>query len=361
MANIGMPKIDVIFQGLAVSAINRSAKGIVVLIVKEDAATFDFAEYKTADQIDDSKFTAENVAYIKDVFVGNPSKVIVATQKAEELLSAVLLKVKTKFFNWIGIAEGTQQEQDDLATWIKSVNQNEKKVYKAITYNATVTDDMHIVNFTNEKVKPKNKAEITGDKYIARLLGLFAGLPFTQSATYYIMQDLESVTEPVDVETAVNAGKLVLFNDEFNYEPVVRVARAINSLITVAQPLTDDMKKITIVEAMDLIKTDISSTFKNFYVGKYKNLYDNQILFLSAVNSYFRQLALENILDRNFPNLSDINVEKQRLAWLGIGKTEAETWTDLQVKLNTFRSNLFLAGKVKILDAMEDLDFIVNM
>ncbi|MBP2027401.1 hypothetical protein J2Z35_001195 [Acetoanaerobium pronyense] len=361
MANIGMPKIDVIFKGLAVSAIQRSAKGIVVLIVKEPTADFDFAEYKTVDQIEEDKFTAANVAYIKDVFVGNPSRVIVATQKDAELLSAVLLKVKTKFFNWIGLAEGTQQEQDDLATWIKSVNQNEKKVYKTITYNATVTDDMHIVNFANETLKPKNKDEITGEKYIARLLGLFAGLPFTQSATYYIMQDLESVTEPADLETAVNAGKLILFNDEFNYEPVVRVARAINSLITVAQPLTDDMKKITIVEAMDLMQTDISSTFKNFYIGKYKNVYDNQVLFLSAINSYFRQLALESILDQNFANLSDINVEKQRLAWLGIGKTEAETWTDLQVKINTFRSNLLLAGKVKILDAMEDLDFTINM
>ncbi len=357
MGNIGLPSIDIIFKSLAVSAIGRSAKGIVALILKEPTATFDFKEYKSMDEIQSADFTQSNIDYIKQCFMGNPSKVICFTQKQAETISAVLAKAKMKSFNWVALVEGTQQEQDDLVTWVKGVNKNDKKAIKTLVYKATVSDDMHVINFANEKVKPKNKAEISGQKYISRLVGVLAGLPFTQSSTYYILQDLDSVTEPADLEQAVNKGEFVLFNDE----GLVRVARGVNSLVTVAQPLSDDMKKITIVEAIDLIQTDIRTTFKNDYVGKYKNSYDNQALFISAVNSYFRTLANESILDSNYNNVSGVDVEAQRLAWLGIGKAEAETWTDIQVKMNTFRSNLFLNGEIKILDAIEDLKFIVNM
>ena len=121
------------------------------------------------------------------------------------------------------------------------------------------------------------------------------------------------------------------------------------------------MKKIIIVEAMNLILEDIYSTFKDFYIGKYKNSYDNQCLFISAVNSYFRQLAREEILDPEYENCSYVDVEAQREAWLAIGKTEAADWTEAQVKKMTFKSFIYLAGQVKILDAIEDLKFVITM
>lgn len=356
--NIGLPKIDLVFKSLAVSAIERSKKGIVCLIIKDDTdKTFEFAEYKAIDEIETSKYTATNVQYIKDCFAGNPSKIIVARMDIVGTLAEFLPKIKTKYFNWIGLAEGATQEQQDLVTWVKNTNQNDKKVYKAIVYKATLTDNMQIVNFKNDTVKPIGKEAIAGEKYISRLLGIFAGLPFTESATYYVLNDLEDVSVFTDLETQVNEGGLCLFNDEGK----VRIARAVNSLQTVSQGLSDDMKKITIVEAMNQIQTDVSDTFKNYYLRKYKNVYDNQVLFISAINSYFRQLANDSVLDTNFKNEAFVNVEKQRLAWIGTGKTEAENWSELEVKLNTFRSNLFLGGRVKILDAMEDLDFIINM
>jgi len=330
------------------------------LIIKDDTSDFDFAEYTSADQLTDeeaAKFTATNFGYIEKCFIGKPSKVIVARYGAADDLTELLAKIALKKFNWVGLAEGAQADQDELAAWVKTTNENQKKVFKAIVFNAATTDDMHLVNFKNTKVKPVGAAEITGEKYVSRLLGLLAGLPFTQSATFYVLSDLESVTDVADVNAAIGAGGFVLFNDE----EVVRVARAVNSLVTLGDGITDDMKKITIVEAMDLIKSDIEATFKNNYVGKYKNVYDNQVLFISAVNTYFRELASSDILDINATNIAQINVEAQRKAWIDAGKTEAEAWDDLKVKINTFRSNVFLGGQVKILDAMEDLQFNINM
>ena len=121
------------------------------------------------------------------------------------------------------------------------------------------------------------------------------------------------------------------------------------------------MKKIIIVEAMNLILEDIYTTFKDYYIGKYKNSYDNQCLFISAVNTYFRALAREEILDPEYDNHSYVDVEAQREAWLAIGKTAAADWTEAQVKKMTFKSYIYLAGQVKILDAIEDLHFVITM
>ena len=146
-----------------------------------------------------------------------------------------------------------------------------------------------------------------------------------------------------------------------NDEDVVKVARGVNSLTTFTSIDTEDMRKIIIVEAMNMILQDIFSTFKEQYIGKYKNSYDNQCLLISAINTYFRQLAREEILAPEFENIAYVDVETQREAWLSIGKTEAEDWNEAEVKNMTFKSFVFLAGQVKILDAIEDLKFVITM
>ena len=110
-----------------------------------------------------------------------------------------------------------------------------------------------------------------------------------------------------------------------------------------------------------MIKEDISTEFKNNYVGKYKNNLDNQNLFIAAVNSYFRKLTAEDVLDVNYDNRASVDVETQRTAWIDAGTAEAVDWKDQKVKQMTFGSNMYLAGQVKILDAIEDLDFTITM
>ena len=159
------------------------------------------------------------------------------------------------------------------------------------------------------------------------------------------------------IDDAIDDGNLVLWIDEDK----VKVGRGVNTLTTITATDTADMKKIIIVESMNIILEDIYSTFKDFYIGKYKNSYDNQCLFISAVNSYFRQLAREEILDPEYDNCSYVDVEAQREAWLAIGKTAAADWTEAEVKKMTFKSYIYLAGQVKILDAIEDLHFVITM
>ena len=51
MGNIGLPKIDVVFKSLAVSSIERSSKGIAVLIIKDDTEWSAYPAVKNGAQL----------------------------------------------------------------------------------------------------------------------------------------------------------------------------------------------------------------------------------------------------------------------------------------------------------------------
>ncbi|KOR88777.1 phage tail sheath C-terminal domain-containing protein [Paenibacillus solani] len=355
---IGLPSIDIVFKKLAATLVQRSARGIVTLIVKDDTdTTYAVKEYKSQLQIEATKFTATSVLYIKDVFQGGAAKVIVVpvATSSVAVVGDAIERIGSRKYNWIGLADGANDEQLDLTAYVKE-QEGAGKSIKAIVFNVTDPDCQHVVNFVNPSVTTTS-GKVTGEKFVSRLLGLLAGLPLTRSSTYYSFADVISVEEPADVEAAVNAGKFVLFNDE----EIVRVARGVNSLTTLSATVSEDFKKILIVETMDLIREDISGTFKTDYLGKFKNKYDYQVLLITAINSYFSALAGEDILDNTFENKAFVDVEAQRAAWVAIGKTEAEDWDEQTVKNNTFRSNVYLSGNIKITDAMEDFKFNVEL
>lgn len=108
------------------------------------------------------------------------------------------------------------------------------------------------------------------------------------------------------------------------------------------------------------MRDDIYSTFKG-WIGKYKNKYDNQVLFFSAINAYFKELAREDILDKEYNNYSEVDVETQRLAWLAVGKTEVEDMEDEEIKKLTFKKKVFMMAQIKILNAVEDFIFTIDM
>ena len=365
MADLGMPKIEIIFKGLGVSAVQRGSKGVAVLIIKDDTdKTFTFKEYRSIEDLTSEellKYTEENITYIKDVLEGSPKKLVIARMDNDGVLADLLKAVKGKVeMNcWIGMADATAEETNDLVSFIKTSVKNDKKRYKGLVYKATSSDDMHIVNFTNEKVIFKdNRGEQDGGKASPWLLGYFAGLSLDMSAIAKPLQKFEAVEEPEDLDEAINKGEFILYNDEGE----VRVVRGITSLVTTGQGITDDMKFILIVEVMDMIYTDIYTTWKNFYKGKYKNYLDNQMLLIGAINSYFKEIANELLLDPNFSNKAMIDIEQQRLVNISkYGEEEVSTWDDDKVMEMTVGTNVFLDGNIKILNAMEDFKFKIDM
>ena len=348
---MGLPEINIEFSGKAVSAIKRSALGIVALILKDDTGTFDSKEYKNVDEFVSTDWTPENVDFIKKAFLGIPSKIIVERLATTALdLNAALTRLKIKKFNYLAVPQATTTETTDLSTWIKSERTNSKRTVKAVLANSA-SDHEGIINFTTEDIVVGAET-YTAAEYCVRIAGILAGLPFTRSATYYVLDEVEAITEKADPNASIDAGELILVNDGDK----IKIGRGVNSLVTTTTEKTEDFKKIKIVEVMDMVMDDVRDTFNNYYIGKVPNTYDNQVLFFTSVNAYFKGLAGDDILDLNFDNRAGVNIEAQRLAWEGTG-TDTSTWDDQKVKEMAFKSNVFAAGNVKIVDAMEDLDF----
>lgn len=362
--SIGLPQIDIEFIQKAVSAIERSERGIALILCIDSnvVSGVRVKTYRYNTEIVSEDYSADNLAAIKRAFLVSVNRVVVMAAAESSELSVFTDAMEGLKYNYVCCLEtGLQQE---LANYIITKNSKSKgKKYVAVVAGVTTADSKYIINVKNTSVHDVDTdATVQMVKYLPRITSILANLPMNRSCTYYELEDIDSadmsfITTEKDIDKWIDDGYLVLFKDE----DTMKIARGVNSLTTFTSSDSEDMRKIIIVESMNLILQDIYETFKNSYVGKYKNDYDHQTLFISAVNTYFRQLAKEEILDPSYENIAYVDVEAQRDAWLGIGKTEALDWTEKKVKDMTFKSYIFLAGQIKILDAIEDLKFKITM
>lgn len=360
---IGLPKIDIIFKALGTSAVTRGKRGMAVLILRDDTEGVPAKYYKTIEDFgaeEKKKFTENNQQLIKDTFEGTPLKLYVFKLASEGNAEDLLKEIGGQVPRNCWIATTDTEIQALLVTWAKAKVKNDKKRYKVLAYKAIGADDMHVVNFTNEKVTwaDEKRGEVAGNLIIPYLLGFLAGVSINMSAIAYELTKFKSVIEPEEVEEAINAGEFVLFNDE----GIVKVARAVNSLVTTGQDVSEEMCHINTVEKMDLIFCDIFETWDKKYKGKYPNILDNQMLLISAINGYYKELARDYILDKNFENKVEVDVEAQRLEnYSKYGQETVESWDDLKARKMTVGTKVFLTSKIKIAGIMEEFTIPIYM
>lgn len=358
---VTLPKILIKFQQLAASFVQRSERGVAILVLRDDTAGGSgYASYTDATELSDAPYTDANKQAITDAMGFGPLRVGVAKIGSEDALAdGLALITANEKTGWITVVDGTTTDWTALVSWIKA-REAEDKSWKAVVYNATAPDSMHVVNFVNNTVTfSDGRGQKDGSSYTPSLAGLLAACNVVRGATNYLCANLSRVEVPDSPDAAVGAGKFILINDD---DSEVRVGVDVNSMTTTdGKTKTEDMKYIDTVEAMDLIRDDIARTFREDYMGQYRNSLTNQMLFLSAVNYYFQQLVADDILDPEHDNAAEVNVAAQRSAWVGSGKSEAAEWDDATVRSNTFKRTVYLAGDVKILGSMANLEFQVTL
>lgn len=357
---VTLPKINIIFKQLAASFIQRSERGAAILIVRDDTDGGDgYATYSDITELESAPYTDANKQYIKDCMTFGPLRCGVAKVGTDSTLSEALALVTAhEKTGWITVADGTSEDWTALVSWIKA-REKEAKSWKAVVFNAAAPDCMHVVNLTNETVTFTDSRGTTGgEQYTSSLAGLLAACNVTRGATNCLCPNLKEAAVPEDPDAAVGSGKFLLINDDLE----VRVGVDVNSMITTnGSTATEDMKYIETVEAMDMMRDDIAKAFKDEYLGKYRNSLNNQMLLISAINYYLYQLEQQDILDADHDNHAAIDAAAQRAAWVGTGKSEAAEWDDATVRANPFKRNVYLAGDVKILGSMANLEFIVSL
>lgn len=352
---MGLPIINIVFEGLANTIKFRSERGIVAIVVKDEVATKNSYTFRRFDEIKEGTFSETVLDYLKLTFKGNPSKVLVEVISTENTrtIATVLKDLELKKFNWFTMPVITSEEKTTVKTWIES-KRNIGKTCKSVLAN-TDADNEGIVNFTTDGITVGEKSYTT-DEFCCRIAGILAGLSLTRSATYYVLEDVTQITQHDDPNADIDAGQLILINDGTK----IKIGRGVNSLTTATKPKTKDMKKIKIIEAMDMVRDDIYTTFADHYVGQVPNYYDNKIIFLSSVNLYFSRLQKEEVLDKSYQCYAEINVKKHEeiLSDRGI---DIDTLSLQQIKETNTGSNIYATGKVQFVDAMEDLDLSLLM
>lgn len=371
---IGMPQIEIDFYYAGLTAMTRGEKGQMILVVKETGEGELVHKFKDLrDFTDEVKetFSEQNQRYIKESLDQHPKELFVirynesASGIEEDSEGEVFEYLSTleevfKMVNatasrncWITIADQTKEDSKALIDFIKTENKFNKKRYKALVYQALEPDHMHIVNFTTDRFKLKEGSGTrNGLELVPRVTAALAGQPLSYSIIAKVFKDIEYVTQPDDMDAAVDKGELFLFSDEGE----VRVGRGVNSLTTLEPDMSDDMKFIIIVEQMDLIYADIYATWNRSYKGWYKNNLDNQMLLISALKAYLYALEQEEILDISYENNVTIDANAQKLANIPIyGVDEVESWSKDKILEMTVGTNVYVEMDIKMLNAMEDI------
>lgn len=368
----GLPQVLIDFKTKGITAIKRSARGVVVLILKCES-TDTSNKYKISDvsEIPEGVFDETSTDLIKKCLDGTPLRILVytlpkASVQAPKNTQATLLKqLKHIRYNYIAAPTGTVQDQQDLASYIKAERNNSRKTVKAVV-GGVAADFDGVINFCTEEIKVatgKNTAGKTTYKtytpieYTARIAGILAGLALDRSATYYKLTEVESVKVYEDLNDRIDHGELHLFDEEDGEG--VKIARACNSLQTFTTDKGEEFRKIKIVEGVDMVTDDIRDTFKKYYVGKYINDYDHKMLFVAAIMVYFGQLA-GNVLDSRAGNTVDIDFQFQK-DYAIIKGEDVSQMTNMQIREYNTGSQIGLSGKVKFVDAMEDLKITFTM
>lgn len=350
---MGLPKIIIEFKTLAETLIKRSERGIVAIILRDNSNPKTSYTFLNETEVVKSHFTTNNLAYLHLAFLGSPSKVIVERIGTEDTIDAVLERIKIKKWNYLTMPDATVNETTELSAFVIEQRDYFHKTFKLVAANAAANHE-GVINFTTTDIKVENKT-YTAESFCPRIAGILAGMPVNRSATYYVLDEVDSITESQTPDADVDSGKLILINDGTK----IKIARGVNSRTSTTETKGEDFKKIKIIEAVDMIRDDITSTFENDFVGKVENSYDNKIVFIAAVNKYFKDLASQGVLYDKFDNKAEIDTDGNR-DWLSERKDTSD-WDEETIKTANTGTNVFVKANIQVQDAIEDLNFKVYM
>lgn len=391
MAKLGMPSVIISFKEAGIAAIERSQRGIVFLILEEEQEVIDkltvntsaicgkaitgqaitgnteeqevienpFVIYTTDDI--SSELSENNKDYITKCLLGYvtaPYRVKVYLQAkgktGADKWQESLKKIATERWDYLAIPTIEEEQLETVGTWIKTNRENKYKKVKAVLpgYDG---DYEGIINFSNKTIKTATKT-YTPAEYTARIAGLIAGTPMTISATYAPLSEVIDC-DKYDLDEndeKVNNGEFFIWYDGTKY----KMSRAMNSLVTTIEGKQEGYQTIKIVDIMDMIYDDVRTTAQDSYIGKYSNSYDNKCLLIMAITGYLKELEKEGLLQANYSTV-ELDTEAIKNYQLQNGlytKDELADMSNDEINLLDTKKKVFLKGKIKIIDAMEDIE-----
>lgn len=362
---IGLPKLKIAFEAAAQAVANRSKKGYVGLVIRDEKAQG--LHKLSSDAMIPTELGEANKAHVRTAFEGSdrgrPSLVYLAVipPAAKSDTTAAALENGLKLLEAVSVdylagpPDVTDGELEALDAWVKGQRAVYRPVKLVRPFTGTGSDNMGIIQLAETGLKVLGK-ETAAASFCARVAGILAGIPMSMSATYVSLPEVTAVTERSEAEqtAAIDAGKLILIHDGQK----AKIARGVNSLTTIPPDGKSDWRKIKIVEGMDLITYYLRTTIEDSYMGRYANTYDNKQLLVAEALEYLQYLERAGVLN---PGQSFCRIDYERqLNYLRSQGVETAGLTERQVLEYQTGSWVFLRCGGRLADAMEDFEVLFN-
>ena len=334
---MGLPNILISFKTKASTAIKRGNRGTVaVLVIDEPTGVTNLEDVTKVP----ATLTAENKAYVGRAFLGGQNAVKNVVLIVSDTVANGLNVLETLKFDYVvGPHDISSLDATAVATFVKGLRDNKGIKVKAILPN-TASDHEGIINFTSSDIVVGEETFTTAE-YCSRIAGLLAGTPLQMSATYFTLPEVIDVPKftKSELDAKVDAGQFVIFHDGEK----VKVARAVNSLVTVGATKSEDYKSIKIVDIMDLIYSDVKRTCEDNYIGKFPNTYDNKVALIVAIQAYLEALRNEELLDESIATSVDIEAQRNYLKSIDV---DVDIMNDQEVKEANTQTKVFIQSKI---------------
>lgn len=379
MANATLPKIIIAFKALAASFVERSERGVAILIVREEGETVEGEYVPVETRIEEVTYETDltdwsnaNAARIADMLDIGPAKVVVLTMDTNATVADATPVIEANYPSGrVTIVGKTSADYSALSTWAKA-----KKTYHALIFSTASQDNKYVENVYSQSVTfdpdwdtPRSaqgtlvRGTVTSEELLPMICAILSKAN-VNGASSTILKALKSTEDVASADNVVNAGNLILYNDWNGSDRVVRLGTAVNTLTTFDNSANDgdqieDMRYIEVAEAADMIRADIKSVFRDSYIGQ-KNSVDNQMQLIGAIGDYYDRLEEEDILNSASANTVEIDVDAQRAAWITVNP-EAADWDDDTVRSKPFKRKVFIKSDIQILQSIQDLSMKITL
>ncbi len=350
MAGMGQPNLTIAFHKAAEEVVRRLKNGIVALVVRDAGAKSGL--YPLSDPEDmPSGLGAEVQAYITRAFLGGdgkPQKVLLSLiGSSDDVVNAGCAALASSDFDYLVLPAEVEAEQMTAAvTWLEGARK--KYCIGKLVLPNHKADNPAAVNFVATGIKAGGQTYDAGD-YCSRIAGVLAGTPINSSATATPLPEVSGVDEIADPNAAADNGQLILIHDGRK----VKLGRAVNSLTTVSGDMSESLRKIKIVEALDLIRSQCRGVIEDKYI-RMANSYDNKMLLVSEIHAFLQELESEGVIQAG-SSFVEINLVKQK-QWLKEHGVDVSGLSDQEILKADTGSWVFLRMGGAVLDAMEDFD-----
>lgn len=366
----GSPKFVLEIEEKAGTAIARSEQGIVGVVLFDSTKDTEKHVYVSRGDVSRTDWDNDNYNLLKDLaFVGNPYKVIVRRVKEDARDTVKITDILSDLENDVDsivIPKATESETDNLISYAKSRHNTELgklalDFNQAHFFTFVATDkvpDHHAIVNNGITGAVVNGHEYSDKEFALAIASIEAGCPISRSITNMKMGFLDKCDVPAEPGKITKKGKIsVSVQRDDSGTSYYVINRGVTSFITPNSTQQRRFSKVKVVRSLFIITEDLKKSW-NDYKGARLNTYLPKMAFINAINSYTRSLMNQGILDPEYSNAFDIDIEQHKLYLMterGISRDEVDKINESELRrINTVDVVYAKCDELMPLDCMED-------